>query len=261
MRMILTVFILTLFSFITLRLIIPNWITKETSWTSTPNKRITSGTALILPEDAFEFSPAKWQTKFGCDNNNMQYVGYSGHLSPDVSILKVSGKDKVYQLGDLVTNEQGSNYRIIWIDHDRTILSDAREIIVKCKIVPKEETSKKIKNEKKNSDERTKKIESSIIKSTLGSITKVDSSEAHGGGYKLNECYKYCWLLKRLNIERGDVIKAIDGKNVISFDEEKLKEYITNKRTDIKVTIERNGKEEVIDIAYKTFWPIVRLMH
>jgi type II secretory pathway component PulC len=228
----------------------------------------------LLPADVFPFQADTWQQKSGCMKTPMKYVGVSTHGTHSFAIVNSGGKGKIYVLGDAVENKKKES-RIIWLDRERILLRQLNQVNVLCRerLIPSgNEQSVQISKVNEPSLQPVAKeneVEKSLIdntqrpalyKSSLGTVAAVPDDHGEIAGYRLQNCYRYCWLLKQLSLQVDDVVTAIQGKAIINMTEENLKKLIMEHKTDVELTIERNGELHIITIPWKKIAPMARLL-
>lgn len=230
-----------------------------------------------LPEDVFPFSPEKWQGHYGCAKDGAKYIGFSMQTSLNLAIFRIGNNDHVFMLGDELEGTS-SGERIIWIDSARVITRNNIKISVLCRENDNNESfsasslstmnrEKKhtIKNETFLQDlnagkinNQTNIINSEIYNSPIGSVATVTNSTGNVVGYRLQDCKKYCWLLKQLSFEPDDVITELQGISAERLSEEQIKNLFINQKSDIQISVVRKGHLHIIKLPWAKISPYVR---
>lgn len=239
------------------------------------NTTLSKRSANILPEDVFPFSAKTWQARYGCTVKDARYIGASSQPSLEFAVVRSGKNEHIYMLGE--TLEAGSlTGRIIWLDSERIIIRNRQKISVLCRekferhaakpahepsaasALPPVSSAAQVSGH--NNDIAQTITPRKVYRSPAGTVATVSDAQGKVAGFRLEDCHRFCWLLKQYSIEKGDVITSVQGVSVADFSEITLNELILAQKNDVELNIEREGQTRTVTLPWKRIAPLIRLI-
>lgn len=202
-----------------------------------------------FPEDVVLFSAEAWQARLGCETSSLHYIGYSTQPDSRFFVIRDGKNERLYEVGDALPGQGGA--RIISVDEQRILIRDAQNIHVLC-----HDALPTVKNHPvlfhNNEDEK-------IYSSQIGDVSPVVNSKGIVTGYRLQACHRYCWLLKSLSLQVGDIITSVQGRPVAGLSLLQIKDRMMSQQQDISITVERAGRSQSISLPWSTIKPLLAM--
>lgn len=232
-----------------------------------------------FPEDVFPFNADLLQNRLGCHQGNSRYIGYSLSSQKLLTVIRTESKDGLYTLGDALPGSD--SLRIIWTDAKRVILHSADGIQILCRETnnngkaggaannlssesqtsPREGRKQGSKPHDITTQRSSSEINAQVIYNTdMGKLAGVTNHEGKVVGYQLISCQQYCWLLKKVNIQPGDIITNIQGEPIFGLSMKQIKDKVMSQHQDIRISISRNGQEKQVVLPWQTLEPLLSII-
>lgn len=213
-----------------------------------------------LPLDVLPFSPSVLHHRLGCMTSGVKFIGFSGRPEGRFAIIQGQGYEKIYATGDSIPAPVGG--RILWMDPERLILRNSEGVKVLCRDDHDVQYSA-ILAEKPVATGKVEPLAPDIVvapphssssvaslvaprKSVKAKVTpevqlKPAASDVAASGYRIKNCRSYCWLLRMVSLQEGDIIQTIQGHPVREFNRSQLRELLEDNSQDITLTLIRDG--------------------
>ncbi|QLK63788.1 hypothetical protein GE278_23585 (plasmid) [Enterobacteriaceae bacterium Kacie_13] len=207
-----------------------------------------------FPEDVLPFSPAEWQQRFGCGGESQRYIGYTAQSQLSLAVIQDGQHERLYELGDALGGEE--QQRIIALDEQRIVLRSPKGIRVMCR---NGVTTEALPTPTSTATVAIP-VTGKIYASPMGEVAQVMDPQGKVTGYRLQQCQRYCWLLKSLSLQTGDVITVVQGTPVTNLTFTQIKDQIMTQQQDIQLTVERAGQMQQITLPWRNIQPLTRFM-
>lgn len=203
---------------------------------------------IIFPEDVLPVSAQQWQSRYGCDNSQGKYIGYTERPWAQYAVIRDGSQENIYTVGDRLTVRPQPT--IISIDSRYVVTRTAEKVAVLCR-----------------DDAEKKKAYTAVtlpaVKSwsnSAGEVTQVRNAKGELIGYRLRTCLRYCWLLKQFAIKPGDTLLELEGVLAAKLTAERIKEIVATKKEDLNLVIERDGQRQSLIVPWRRLAPLLRFI-
>lgn len=207
-----------------------------------------------LPEDVLPFSANDLQKRYGCETSSSRFIGFTTRPGTPLAVLRDGVNETLYALGDALPGKDVR--RVIWLDAQRLIVRKEKGIDVLCRDGTKVLAAQVVSPPPSQPAPQSEKVWSSA----LGEISQVVNSQGAITGYRLQQCRRYCWLLKQASLQTGDVITAVQGIPVTNLSITQIKDTAMKQQQDIHLTVERAGQQHQITLPWSRIAPMMHFI-